>query len=148
MLEIKIKAFSELSTIELYEILQLRSKVFVVEQDCVYQDIDDHDQKAFHIMGLKAGKLVAYARIFKAGDHLDLASIGRVIIVKNERQFGYGRIIMKNAISAIEYQFGERSIKVSAQAYLKKFYESLGFKSEGKEYLEDGIPHIAMIRTC
>ena len=76
-----------------------------------------------------------------------MASIGRVLIVKNERQFGYGRILMKNAISAIEDQFGERSIKVSAQAYLKKFYESLGFKTLGKEYLEDGIPHIAMIRN-
>lgn len=143
---ITIKTFSDLTTLELYELLQLRSEVFVVEQDCVYQDIDDKDQKALHVIGMKAGRMVAYARVFKPGDYFDLASVGRVVVVRDERKFGYGIIIMKNAIEIIQKEFGETSIKVSAQAYLKKFYESLGFRAFGESYLEDGIPHIAMIK--
>lgn len=146
MLEIATKTFSDLTTLELYELLQLRSEVFVVEQDCVYQDIDDKDQKAFHVIGMKAGRMVGYARIFKPGDYLDFASIGRVVVLKEERKFGYGLIIMKHAIEAIQKIFGEIPIKVSAQAYLKKFYESLGFKVIGEAYLEDGIPHISMLK--
>ena len=147
MLQITIKKFSELTTNELYEILQLRSEVFVVEQDCVYQDIDYKDQKALHIIGVKNNKVVAYTRVFKSGDYFDKASIGRVVVNEKERINKYGFQIMKASIKAIETFFNEKEIKISAQKYLKKFYESLGFEMIGEEYLEDGIPHIGMLKS-
>ena len=146
MLQITIKNFSELTTNELYEILQLRSEVFVVEQDCVYQDIDFKDQKALHVMGCKNNKIIAYTRIFKPNDYFEKASIGRVVVAKNERINKYGFQIMKASIKTIETFLNENEIKISAQKYLRKFYESLGFKMIGEEYLEDGIPHIGMIK--
>lgn len=146
MLNIIIKTFNELSTQELYAMLQLRSEVFVVEQDCVYQDIDGKDQKAIHILGVKNNKIVAYTRIFKPGDYFEYASIGRVVVNKNERQHKYGYDIMNASINTIEKEFKEKTIKISAQAYLKSFYNNLGFKQIGEAYLEDNIPHIAMIR--
>jgi ElaA protein len=146
MLQIAVKTFSEISTLELYAILQLRSEVFVVEQDCVYQDIDDKDQKAIHILGYKDEKLVAYTRIIKPGDYFKEASIGRVVVNKNERKFGYGHIIMDYSIEAVKSFFDKSIIKISAQKYLKEFYESHEFIQVGKEYLEDGIPHIAMVK--
>ena len=145
MLDITIKHYKELSKDELYNILQLRSEVFVVEQDCVYQDIDYKDQKAIHVLGFNNNKLVAYARIFKPGDYFDLASIGRVVVAKNERQNKYGYDIMKVSIKAVKDELKEITIKISAQCYLKEFYTNLGFNKVGEEYLEDGIPHIAMI---
>lgn len=144
MLEIKVKSFKELSKEELYSLLQLRSEVFVVEQDCVYQDIDSKDQKAIHILGYKNEKIVAYTRIFKPGYYFKEASIGRVVVLKNERQYKYGYKIMEASIKAIKDYFNETLIKISAQVYLKKFYTNLGFKTFGEEYLEDGIPHIVM----
>ncbi len=146
MIEINTKKFSELTLNELYEILQLRSEVFVVEQNCVYQDIDFKDQKALHVIGQKNDKIIAYTRIFKPGDYFKEASIGRVVVAKNERKFGYGHIIMKYSIEAIKSFFDEKVIKISAQKYLKEFYESHEFIQVGKEYLEDGIPHIAMVK--
>ncbi|WP_100610516.1 GNAT family N-acetyltransferase [Confluentibacter lentus] len=146
MLKIVIKPFSELSTQELYAILQLRSEVFVVEQDCVYQDIDGKDQKAIHVLGVKNDKVVAYTRIFKPGDYFEYASIGRVVVAKSERQHKYGYDIMNASMNTIEKEFKEDTIKISAQAYLKGFYKNLGFKQIGEAYLEDNIPHIAMIR--
>lgn len=143
-MEFKIKLFSELNTIELYQILQLRSEVFVVEQDCVYQDIDFKDQKALHVFGFKNDKVVAYTRIFKPGDYFENASIGRVVVAEKERKFGYGHLIMKASISAIKNNFKVDEITISAQKYLKKFYETHQFKQVGEEYLEDGIPHIRM----
>ena len=138
------KYFSELNTTELYEILQLRSEVFVVEQDCVYQDIDFKDQKALHIIGYKNNKIVAYTRIFKPGDYFDNASIGRVLVVASERKYGFGHELMKASITAIKKHFKVTKITVSAQKYLKKFYETHLFTQIGEEYLEDGIPHIRM----
>ena len=138
------KYFSELNTIELYKILQLRSEVFVVEQDCVYQDIDFKDQKALHIIGYKNNKIVAYTRIFKPGDYFDNASIGRVLVVASERKYGFGHELMKASITAIKKHFKVTKITVSAQKYLKKFYETHLFTQIGEEYLEDGIPHIRM----
>ena len=143
-MEFKIKLFSELNTIELYQILQLRSEVFVVEQDCVYQDIDFKDQKALHVFSFKNDKVVAYTRIFKPGDYFENASIGRVVVAEKERKFGYGHLIMKASISAIKNNFKVDEITISAQKYLKKFYETHQFKQVGEEYLEDGIPHIRM----
>ena len=140
------KYFSELNTTELYEILQLRSEVFVVEQDCVYQDIDSKDQKALHVIGYKNNKIVAYTRIFKPGDYFDNASIGRVLVVASERKYGLGHELMKASITAIKKHFKVTKITVSAQKYLKKFYETHLFIQIGEEYLEDGIPHIRMDR--
>lgn len=146
MLKIQVKPFSKLTTQELYDVLQLRSEVFVVEQDCVYQDLDGKDQKALHVLGYKNEKLVAYTRIFKSGDYFDKASIGRVVVSKNVREHRYGYDIMNASIVAIKTHFKEIVIKISAQCYLNKFYSNLGFKPIGEEYLEDGIPHIGMIR--
>ncbi|MFK5957511.1 MAG: GNAT family N-acetyltransferase [Lutibacter sp.] len=147
MLQVITKSFSELTTNELYAILQLRSEVFVVEQDCVYQDVDGKDQKALHVIGVKNNKIIAYTRIFKPGDYFTKASIGRVVVAKKEREFGYGHVIIKHSIKAIKKYFNETSIKISAQTYLKKFYESHGFLKIGEEYLEDGIPHIGMLKN-
>ncbi|SHJ74635.1 ElaA protein [Arenibacter nanhaiticus] len=145
-MEIDIKRFSELNTDELYDILQLRSEVFVVEQDCVYQDLDGKDKKALHIIGRKNDVIVAYTRVFKAGEYFEEASIGRVVVRKNQRSFGYGEVIMKASIKAIETSFDTKTIRISAQQYLMKFYSSLGFQVFGEGYLEDGIPHIGMIK--
>ncbi|MBP0902903.1 GNAT family N-acetyltransferase [Mariniflexile gromovii] len=147
MLKIQVKTFSELSLHELYRILQLRSEVFVVEQDCVYQDIDGKDEKALHVLGFKNEKIVAYTRVFKPGDYFEFASIGRVVVAKNERAFKYGYDIMKVSIEAVETHFKEKKIKISAQAHLKSFYNNCGFIEVGDEYLEDDIPHIAMIKA-
>ena len=146
MLDIKVKSFSELSAQELYNLLQLRSEVFVVEQDCVYQDLDGKDQKALHVLGFKNEKIVAYTRIFKPGDYFELASIGRVVVAKNERAFKYGYAIMNASAEAIKKHFKETKIKISAQQYLSNFYQNLGYQQIGEAYLEDGIPHIAMIK--
>ena len=146
MIKIKTKTFSELSTIELYAILQLRIEVFVVEQDCVYQDIDGKDEKALHVLGIKNNNVVAYTRVFKPGDYFTEASIGRVVVSKNERQHKYGYDIMNASIKAIKAYYNKTTIKLSAQVYLKSFYNNLKFNEVGEEYLEDGIPHIVMIK--
>lgn len=147
MINIITKAFDQLTTTELYAILKLRSAVFVVEQDCVYQDIDDKDQKALHVIGKIEGDVVAYTRIFKPGDYFSKASIGRVVVKDTVRKDGLGIIIMNASIKMIEDDLQESLIHLSAQTYLKRFYNSLGFKEIGEEYLEDGIPHIGMLRT-
>ena len=128
MLEIKVKSFEELTKQELYDLLQLRSEVFVVEQDCVYQDVDGKDQKALHVLGIKNNKLVAYTRIFEPGDYFDESSIGRVVVSKQERHYKYGHDIMTTSIEAISKHYNTTRIKISAQCYLKKFYSNLGFE--------------------
>ena len=147
MIDIKVKTFSELNTLELYNILQLRSEVFVVEQDCVYQDLDGKDENALHIIGFKNNKVVAYTRVFKPGDYFEYASIGRVVVDQNEREHKYGYDIMNASVEAIKARYKETKIKISAQTYLKRFYNRLEFFEIGEEYLEDGIPHIGMIRS-
>lgn len=147
MIDIKIKNFSEITTQELYDLLQLRSEVFVVEQDCVYQDLDGKDQKALHVIGFKNNKVAAYTRVFKPGDYFEYASIGRVVVRDKEREHKYGYDIMKASVKAIKTHYNETKIKISAQTYLKRFYNNLEFFEIGEEYLEDGIPHIGMIRT-
>jgi ElaA protein len=146
MLTVKTKYFNELTITELYNLLQLRSEVFVVEQNCVYQDIDGKDKQALHVIGVKNNAVVAYTRIFKPGDYFNETSIGRVVVALNERQYKYGYEIMNASIEAVKYLFNETTIKLSAQTYLKQFYNNLGFTEEGEEYLEDGIPHIVMIK--
>ena len=141
---ISIKTYEALTKNELYKLLQLRSEVFVVEQDCVYQDIDGLDEKAIHVLGFKQQHLVAYTRIFKPGDYFKEAGIGRVVVKKEEREFGYGKDIMLAATNYINNTLNCNSIELSAQVYLKKFYNELGFIEKGETYLEDGIPHIKM----
>jgi ElaA protein len=140
----KIKRFEALSIQELYELLQLRSEVFVVEQNCVYQDIDGKDEKALHLIGEDNGITVAYTRLFKPKDYFEEASIGRVVVKETYRKNNIGQILMKEAISEIEKKFDQTKITISAQLYLKKFYESLGFVQTSEMYLEDDIPHIQM----
>jgi len=145
-MEFFIKNFQDLTVHELYEILQLRSEIFVVEQNCVYQDLDFKDQKALHIFGKKNNKILAYTRIFKAGDYFKESSIGRVVVNQDQRKFGYGHDLMKFSINCIQQQFNTSKITISAQVYLTKFYQSHGFNQVGEMYLEDGIPHIEMLR--
>ncbi|WP_288984962.1 GNAT family N-acetyltransferase [uncultured Flavobacterium sp.] len=140
----KIKRFNELSTEELYSLLQLRSEVFVVEQNCVYQDIDGKDEKAIHVLGYYNNELVAYSRIFNKGYYFDEASIGRVIVSPKYRDKKFGHNLMRFSMNAIKENFNETTITISAQEYLKKFYESHGFIQTSEMYLEDDIPHIQM----
>lgn len=143
----KVKPFSKLTTNELYELLKLRSEVFVVEQDCVYLDIDGNDPKALHVLGIKKNKIIAYTRLFKQNDCYKETSIGRVVVKKSERKFGYGHDLMRFSIKTIQEKFNTSVIKIGAQTYLKNFYENHGFKQIGEEYIEDGIPHIYMIKN-
>ncbi len=146
-LHFQIKTFAQLSVKELYDILQLRSEVFVVEQDCVYQDIDGKDDKALHLFAYKNKILVAYARLFGPGDYFEDASIGRVVVKQSERKYGYGHQLMQEANKAVENNFKDSKIHLSAQQYLVKFYNTHGYKEVGEGYLEDGIPHIGMEKS-
>ena len=143
----KIKRFEALSVFELYNLMQLRSEVFVVEQNCVYQDVDGEDEKALHLIGEDNGETVAYCRLFKPKEYFDEASIGRVIVKANRRDEKLGHSLMKEAIDAVKSEFNEIKITISAQLYLKKFYESHGFIQTSETYLEDDIPHIEMKRS-
>lgn len=147
MMTIEIKAFNELTLNSLYEVLQLRAEVFVVEQNCPYQDVDGKDQKAMHILGYHKEQLVAYTRVFEPGYYFDNASIGRVVVRENARQYGFGKDIMKASIAFIEDTLDLSTIELSAQTYLKKFYNDLGFQEIGEGYLEDDIPHIRMLKN-
>lgn len=141
-----IKTFEALTVNELYAILKLRSEVFVVEQNCVYLDSDGKDPLALHVFGKYEDKIVAYSRIFKPGISYDNASIGRVVVSADYRNKKWGKDLMLQSILAIKNHFGESQITISAQLYLKKFYESLGFVPSSEMYLEDDIPHIKMIK--
>jgi len=145
MLDFQIKSYQELTKEELYNLLQLRSEVFVVEQDCIYQDIDGKDQKALHVLGYKNNQIIAYTRLFDSGDYFDTPSIGRVVVKQAERKFKFGHELMKVSINAIKDNYQDKVITISAQLYLQKFYESHGFIVVGEQYLEDDIPHIRMI---
>lgn len=142
----KIKSFENLSVGELYDILRLRSEIFVVEQNCVYLDIDGKDKLALHLFGEFEGEIVAYSRLFKPGITFDNASIGRVVVDANYRDRKWGHDLMREAIAGIKNHFGETKITIGAQLYLKKFYESHGFVQSSEMYLEDDIPHIEMKR--
>ena len=136
------KAFSELTVDELYELLRVRSEVFVVEQDCVYQDMDGDDQASIHLWLTEDDKLVALCRVCPAGTHMDEVSIGRVITT--ERGKGYGKRIMRKGIAAAREYFGAKVIAIEAQEYAKGFYEQVGFSQSSEPFLLDGIPHIEM----
>jgi len=140
------KSFDDLTTSELYKMLQLRQKVFVVEQDCPYLDADDLDQAAMHVIGSNEAKEIhAYSRILPARtSYPEYASIGRIITSNESRGTGLGGRLMQESL-ALCRQLHPQDIKISAQVYAEKFYNKHGFQSVGVGYLEDGIPHIAMI---
>jgi len=144
-MKFEFKHFSELTINELYDILQLRSEIFVVEQDCVYNDLDGHDKDAIHLFLKKNGKLIAYSRLLKPGSRFNDFSIGRVVVKESERGTGLGIQMMEEAKRYIFEQWKAEKIKISAQKYLQKFYEDLGFEVISEEYLEDGIPHFGML---
>ena len=140
------KYFNDLTTKELYQILQLRNEVFIVEQNCPFQDLDDKDFKCFHLIGFDndSQKIMAYTRIVPAGISYTEASIGRVVTSPQARGGGIGKVLMEKSIQILEELYGGVSIRIGAQFYLKKFYESFGFQQVGEIYLEDGIEHILM----
>lgn len=142
----KIKSFEYLSVHQLYDILRLRSEIFVVEQNCVYLDLDGKDKKGLHLLGEYEGKIVAYSRLFEPGISFEYASIGRVVVDARYRDRKWGHELMREAIAGIQSHFGEIKITIGAQLYLKKFYESHGFVQTSDMYLEDDIPHIEMKR--
>ena len=142
----QVKAFEELTVQELYGLLRLREQVFIIEQNCIYPDLDNKDQKALHVLGKLNGEIIAYSRLFKPGDYFDTASIGRVVNDPSLRGKKVGYTLMQESIKNIKDKFGETIITISAQAYLLQFYQSLDFEVQGEGYLEDGIPHNRMIR--
>lgn len=142
-----LKKFEELTPYQLYAILQLRNEVFVVEQNCVFQDADDKDQNSYHLMGLYNNKLVAYTRLVPAGEIYEQPSIGRVVTSPSARGTGLGKELMIRSIETAYTLFGKQPLKIGAQLYLKKFYNSLGFEQVSDVYLEDGIEHIYMIKS-
>jgi ElaA protein len=146
MIKWSLKKFDELLPHELYSILQLRNEVFVVEQNCVFQDADDKDQASYHLMGWNSQKLIAYSRIIPTGIAYDLPSIGRVVTSPSIRGNGTGKTLMSESLKAVKEIFGNVSVKLGAQLYLKTFYESFGFTQSSDIYLEDGIQHIEMTR--
>ncbi|SHK99024.1 ElaA protein [Chitinophaga jiangningensis] len=144
----EIKSFDQLTTAELYAAIRLRVEVFVIEQQCPYQDLDNADQQALHLMGYDGeNRLAAYTRLFNKGIKYAEASIGRVVTASFARGTGAGRALMEESIRQIYQQFGQQPIRISAQQYLEKFYTSLGFKTVSEMYLEDNIPHVEMLKA-
>ena len=144
----EFKTFDALTAAEVYAFLKLRSEVFVVEQNCVFLDMDDKDQMCHHLLGYKGNLLAAYTRIVPMGvSYPDYPSIGRVITSPQARGEGLGKILMEESIQRLFSLYGHVPIKIGAQLYLKKFYESLGFVQCGDVYDEDGIPHLPMLRA-
>ena len=140
----EIKKLNDFAVAELYEMMVLRSRIFVVEQNCAYQDLDGKDDKALHLLMKEKEAIIGYARLFDAGDCFEEASIGRVVIDPKARRGGLGTVLVKQAIEASQQYFNPSTIRISAQKHLIEFYGACGFVAFGKEYLEDGIPHMAM----
>ncbi|WP_268036428.1 GNAT family N-acetyltransferase [Algoriphagus sp. PAP.12] len=140
-----VKSFSELSNVELYELLRLRSEVFVVEQNCVFLDQDNKDQKCHHLMLWEGEEMVGYTRLVPTGLSYQEIAIGRVVTSPAARGKGYGRVLMEKSIEQCQAIFGSGPIRIGAQTYALGFYSSLGFVAEGDTYDEDGIEHIEMV---
>lgn len=138
--------FDALTAHQLYAVLQLRTEVFVIEQDCAFQDMDGADHAAVHLLGSAEGELVAYARCFPPGVKFAEASIGRVITRRAARGLGMGHELMRQAMACVFQRWGLQPIRIGAQARLDKFYQQHGFSSQGDAYIEDGIPHLEMLR--
>jgi len=141
----KNRRFYQLNNLELYNILQLRNQVFVIEQNCIYQDADGKDEIAKHIFLKNGHRIVTYLRVLRAGDYFENSSIGRIVTHPAYRRQGYATQAIFKAIDMICVGWQERYIEISAQTYLTNYYTRLGFKKTGEEYLEDGIPHIRML---
>lgn len=143
------KNFKQLNTQQLYEILKLRVNVFVVEQDCPYPELDDKDThpETIHLAAYDQGTLIAYARLLAPGTSYPESSIGRILVIKDHRRKGIGSLLVNKSTDEITKSWPKQDIKISAQEYLQGFYEDLGFKKVSKPYLEDNIPHIAMIKS-
>ncbi len=144
MITFLTKTFQELTNKELYQLLQLRSDVFVVEQNCVFLDMDDKDEASYHVLGFYNNQLVAYTRLVPKDAIYDIASIGRVVTHSSVRKLGFGKLLMEYSISEVRQKMNTQEILIGAQLYLHKFYSSLGFIQEGEMYLEDNIEHIKM----
>ncbi len=142
------KTFDELTLDEFYQITALRIAVFVVEQNCIYHELDGKDQSAYHlfIRDPETAKIIAYARIFSPGSYFSEAAFGRVVVHPNYRKKNIGRFLIKEVIDFIETRLKSKTIKISAQTYLKNWYESFGFEQSSDPYLDDGIPHIDMLK--
>jgi len=144
----RLLAFEDMRVAELYEVLRLRSEVFVVEQQCIFQDIDGDDPGAHHLLGVQHGELRAYARCFGPGSKFTEACIGRVVISSAARGTGLGHVLMAQAVAAVSQLWGPQAIRIGAQAHLAGFYAKHGFVDLGRPYEEDGIPHLEMIRAA
>lgn len=142
-----IKSFEELNKAELYQIIQLRIAVFIVEQDCPYPDLDDMDQDAQHLWIEEAGEIVCYLRVNPAGSRFSEPSLGRIVTKKSHRNRGLAEKLIKKAIDLV-CEKESRAIRISAQCYLEKYYEKFGFIKASEEYLEDNIPHIEMLKDA
>lgn len=140
----ELKSWEELTTNELYDLLALRAEVFVVEQNCPYQDCDGKDRKSMHLWGIDNDEIIACLRICMPGVSYAEMSIGRVVVKEEHRGKALGKVIMKKAVEWTQ-QKGEKAVRISAQCYLRKFYKTLGFEEVSEEYLEDGIPHVEML---
>ncbi|WP_432205127.1 GNAT family N-acetyltransferase [Cetobacterium somerae] len=138
------KKFNELTVEELYEILKLRSEIFVVEQKCVYNDIDGKDTTSIHVMLKENGKIKAYLRVLQPGVSYEDASLGRVLVAENARKKGFAKLIVEAGVNYIIENFKTKDITIGAQEYLRKFYNEMGFKAISEVYLDDGIPHLDM----
>ncbi|MCT2534922.1 GNAT family N-acetyltransferase [Aquibacillus koreensis] len=144
-MEWQLKKFHELTTDELYKILKARVDVFVVEQNCPYEEVDNHDQASFHLFSEENGQIIAYSRLIPKGNIYKEASIGRVLVHKDYRGKGYAKALMEKSIDIVTNEWNEKEIKIHGQEYLRHFYGSLGFKEISEVYLEDDIPHVDMI---
>jgi ElaA protein len=146
----ELKSFGQLGNLELYEMLALRERVFIVEQKCPYPDCDGKDLDALHLLGRLAdpgsSKIVAYLRILKPGVRYAEASIGRVVVAPEFRRMNLGRALTTQGLGAIRNHLGPIAVRISAQAYLEKFYSEFGFVRVGGQYMEDWIPHVEMLR--
>ncbi|MCP2025503.1 ElaA protein [Flavobacterium sp. HSC-32F16] len=142
-----IKSFDELTNNELYDLLRLRSEIFVVEQNCPYLDLDNKDQKSLHLLYYVNNEFAASTRLLPAGLSFEEISIGRVVVANSHRGLGLGVKLMEVSIKGCQEKFGNGPIRIGAQYHLSKFYQSLGFVEQGEQYDEDGIPHIEMLRA-
>lgn len=144
----RLMAFEDFRVSELYEVLRLRSEVFVLEQQCIFQDMDGADPKAMHLLGVRHGELQAYARCLAAGVKFPEASLGRVLTCQGVRGTGLGHALIEQSVTAISQLWGPRPIRIGAQAHLAAFYASHGFEDVGKPYMEEGIAHLELLRPA
>ncbi|MDG2368746.1 MAG: GNAT family N-acetyltransferase [Flavobacteriaceae bacterium] len=142
-MRLEIKAWNQLSSKEINDIFSLRSEVFIVEQECIYQDVDGKDEKADHVLLTINNQLVGYTRVFNKNIYFKDASFGRAVVKKSHRGEGYGHLLVEKSLEHLKTN-KQSPIKISAQSHLKEFYSSQGFVAKGDEYMEDGIPHTAM----